>query len=145
MDPIERRRRTSYLAEYCLRCFAPDVFLKNKLDCTKHYKNECYVTTHYKHKFYCLNRKCLEHSWTCSAHSLENRLLLAAHHKEIERSQQTPTTPTAKTGHPTLFLFCSIPGRYRAANVFCDTGNPHCLFTTGTPENLCGIRTKRGP
>ena len=39
MDPIERKR-TSYLTEYCLRCFAPDVFLKNKLDCTEHYKNE---------------------------------------------------------------------------------------------------------
>ena len=30
-------------------------------------------------------------------------------------------------------------------HVFCDTGNSHCLFTNGTPENLYGIRTKMGP
>ena len=30
-------------------------------------------------------------------------------------------------------------------NVFCTSGNSHCLFTEGTPENLYGIKTKRRP
>ena len=30
-------------------------------------------------------------------------------------------------------------------NVLSDTGISHCLFTNGTPENLYGIRTKKGP
>ena len=55
----------------------------------------------------------------------------------------TPVGDTliTKLKEPPLFLFCSIPGRHKVINVFCDTGNSHCLFTNGTPENLYVIRT----
>ena len=82
MDPVEKKR-TSYLAEYCLRCFAPKVFIKSKLDCNRHHKTECYVSVTYKHKFSCLNISCLEHSWTFQNHFNENRPLLAAHYGDI--------------------------------------------------------------
>ena len=40
---------------------------------------------------------------------------------------------------PPLFLFSSIPGKYGPVTVFYDTGNSHCLFCKGTPENLYGV------
>ena len=115
-----------------------------------HSQRYCKVTQATKNKFSCLSNTCLEHSWTCEDHREENTPLLAAHLKELSTLYPSLMKPVQrkrkpKDPDPSLFLFCSIPGRYRAANVFFDTGNPHCLFTTGTPQNLCGIRVKRGP
>ena len=151
---------TARRAEYCTKCFAPEVFIKSNT--TTHLHKHCEVTQTKKHKFSCLSKTCLKHSWICQDHVEENGPLLAAHHEELAtlmrpkkntEARDTPEevgpTPTrarqpSKNEHPALFLFCSIPGRYRAANVLCDTGNPHCLFTTGTPKNLCGIRRDPG-
>ena len=46
---------------------------------------------------------------------------------------------------PPLFLFSNISGRYGPVTVFYDTGNSHCLFSKGTPENLYGVRVRKGP
>ena len=46
---------------------------------------------------------------------------------------------------PPLFLFSSISGRYGPITICYDTGNSHCLFCKGTPENLYGVRVKKGP
>ena len=95
MDLAEKKR-TSKLAEYCLKCFAPNVFIKNTLDCNRHHKTKCYVSGTNKHKFSCLNTSCLKHSWICQNHVDENRPLLAAHYKEFDTmGQQIPTPAPA--------------------------------------------------
>ena len=60
---------------------------------------------------------------------------------------RTPAGDTliTKLKDPPIVLFCSIPGRKKELNVFCDSGNSHCLFTKGTQENLYGIKTRKGP
>ena len=56
---LSEKKRTSKLAEYCLRCFAPKVVIKNTIDCNKHHQTDCYVSGTNKHKFSCLNKACL--------------------------------------------------------------------------------------
>ena len=50
-------------------------------------------------------------------------------------------TPITKPKDPPPFLFCNIPGRKKKVNVFCDSGNSHCLFTKGT-QRVSRIRHK---
>ena len=47
---------------------------------------------------------------------------------------RTPVGDTliTKLKDPPLFRLCSILGWHRVINVFCNTGNSHCLFTNGT-------------
>ena len=42
---LAEKKRTSKLAEYCLRCFAPKVIIKSALDCNRHHQTECYVSS----------------------------------------------------------------------------------------------------
>ena len=81
---LSEKKRTSKLAKYCLRCFAPKVVIKNTIDCNKHHQTECYVSGTNKHKFSCLSKTCLKHSWICQDHVNENKPLLAAHYKEFD-------------------------------------------------------------
>ena len=113
---LAEKKRTSKLAEYCLRCFAPKVIIKSTLDYNRHHQTDCNVSSTNKHKFSCLNKSCLQHSWICSDHSDENRPLLDAHYKESENnnqliplprstshilSQACATYPSALSPHPT--------------------------------------------
>ena len=56
---FSEKKMNSKLAEYCLRCFAPKVVIKNTIDCNKHHQTDCYVSGTNKHKFSCLNKACL--------------------------------------------------------------------------------------
>ena len=99
---LSTKINTSRRAKYCLQCFFPKVFLVNVKDRTKHHETECYVSSTNKHKFSCLNKPCLQHSWTCQNHVDENRPLLDAHYMEFRtRDQQMsipPQHPTHSTG-----------------------------------------------
>ena len=53
-----------------------------------------------KHKFSCLNKSCLQHSWTCHSHTEENRPLLDAHYTEIRRRHRW-TLNQRRTAYPT--------------------------------------------
>ena len=90
---INEKKKTALEAEYCLRCFAPRIFVKTGIDVVKHHEDECYVKSTNKHKFTCLNKACLQHSWICCEHTEENRPLLEAHHK-LYPSPRLPTTGT---------------------------------------------------
>ena len=69
---IDEKKKIAMAAEHCLRCFAPNIFVKTKVDTAKHHKTECYVYGINRHKFTCLNRTCLLHSWICKDHIEEN-------------------------------------------------------------------------
>eukprot|EP00092_Neocalanus_flemingeri_P018101 GFUD01019591.1.p1 GENE.GFUD01019591.1~~GFUD01019591.1.p1 ORF type:complete len:2548 (-),score=673.50 GFUD01019591.1:927-8570(-) len=50
-----------------------------------------------------------------------------------------------KLKDPPLFMFSTIQGEKGGEFVFYDSGNSHVLFKTGTPQNLYGVMTRRGP
>ena len=118
---ITMKIRTAKWAEYCTQCFAPGVIIKRNAN--THFREHCKVTQTTKHKFSCLTKTCLKHSWICQDHVEENKPLLAEHHEELatlmgepeENPNKKGTRSRAKTEHPALFLFCSIPGRNRTA------------------------------
>ena len=69
---IDEKKKIAMAAKHCLRCFAPNIFVKTKVDTAKHHETECYVYGINRHKFTCLNRTCLLHSWICKDHIEEN-------------------------------------------------------------------------
>ena len=116
---ITRRAETAKQADYCTQCFDPDVFMTD----VNHTQHQCKVTKTTKNKFSCLSITCLEHSWTCEDHREENTPLLAAHLEELTTLYPSLMTPVQRKHKPKdpdlpLLYFYSIPGRYRAANVF---------------------------
>ena len=62
--------------------------------------------------------------------------------KELTPEGETLVT---KLKDPPLFMFSTTPGKDKDVQIFYDTGNSHCLFQTGTPANLFGVRTRCGP
>ena len=62
--------------------------------------------------------------------------------KELTPEGETLVT---KLKDPPLFMFSTTPGKDKDVQIFYDTGNSHCLFQTGTPANLYGVRTRCGP
>ena len=62
--------------------------------------------------------------------------------KELTPEGETLVT---KLKDPPLFMFSTTPGKDKDVQIFYDTGNSHCLFQTGTPASLYGVRTRCGP
>ena len=79
---IDKKKKIAMAAEHCLRCFAPNIFVKTRVDTAKHQETECYVNGTDRHKFTCLNRTCLLHSWICKDHIKENRPQSETHDTE---------------------------------------------------------------
>ena len=96
---LAEKERTSKLAEYCLRCFAPKVFPRNTPDCNEDCQHECYVSSTNKHKYSCLTKTCLKHSWICEDHIDENKPLRDAHYWDFDSIDQHITVPTNSIAH----------------------------------------------
>ena len=107
---INEKKNTALEAEYCLRCFAPKIYVKTGIDVIKHHEDECYVKGTNKHKFTCLNKSCVKHSWICQDHVDENTLLLAAHYEEFNLQGQQIPAPTSATSSRTTPLKPSRAG-----------------------------------
>ena len=80
---ISEKTRTAKLAEHCLQCFAPGIFIKGKTDASNHHQKHCDVTHSTKHKLSYLKKDCLKHSWVCQDHVEENKPLLDALCEEL--------------------------------------------------------------
>ena len=95
---ITEKTRTAKLAEHCLRCFAPGIFIKGNSDANNHHQKNCDVTHTTKHKFSCLKKTCLKHSWICRDHIEENVPLLDAHWEELAASMNELREPLNNKG-----------------------------------------------
>ena len=142
---LAERTRTSKLAQYCLRCFAPRLVIK-RTNCNKHHQIKCYVSSTKKHKFTCLNKTCLKHSWFCQDHVDENAPLLAAHYEEFNLQGQQILAPTSAT-QPLEAKTCSKkrPKTQKARNINNTRPHPAAYVESDLSPTSTAPPSNRGP
>ena len=139
---LTEKKRTTKLAEYCLRCFAPKVFIKSQLDGNRHHQTRCYVSGKNKHKFSCLNTTCLKHSWICQDHVDENKPLLAAHYKELDTLITKPKDPlidmvTKAKANNQPYDITTVPSK---VNITQNEPNTTASLSQTSPSSSCASR-----